>query len=262
MRFLPILLLGFGLACSSSTPSPRDTTSVQAPGPESALSSKTVLDLGDVTANPTHYEWFDFRPNVKKLILAGAPETQHVAILWYTALDGRVPLHRHAKTEAVYVIDGAQTDGKGTYAQGTVYFNPPGSGHEITASSGFFLIAYAAAPDFKNTSELAEYTPVPIDTTDPTSMRGASPPPAGSGVRIADIALDAAGGMSGRLIELTLPEDRYEYVGNYLLVLDGSCQLADATLGKQSLVVTKGVTPESFQLAAAGGPCRALAVSF
>ena len=240
MRFLPILLLGFGLACSSSTPSPRDTTSVQAPGPESALSSKTVLDLGDVTANPTHYEWFDFRPNVKKLILAGAPETQHVAILWYTVPDGRVPLHRHAQTEAVYVIDGAQTDGKGTYAQGTVYFNPPGSGHEITASSGFFLLAYAAAPDFKNTSELAEYTPV----------------------RIADIALDAAGGMSGRLIELTLPEDRYEYVGNYLLVLDGSCQLADATLGKQSLVVTKGVTPESFQLAAAGGPCRALAVSF
>ena len=95
-----------------------------------------MLDLGDVTANPTHYEWFDFRPNVKKLILSGAPETQHVAILWYTVADGRVPLHRHAKTEAVYVIDGAQTDGKGSYAKGTIYFNPPGSGHEIKDSSG------------------------------------------------------------------------------------------------------------------------------
>ena len=83
-----------------------------------------------------------------------------------------------------------------------------------------------------------------------------------SGVRTADIALDASGGMSGRLIELTLPEDRYEYVGNYLLVLDGNCQLEQATLGKRSLVVTKGVTPESFQLAAAAGPCRVLGVSF
>src|SRR4051812_39497323 len=156
MRYVPTLLLGLGLACSSSTPFPRDTTSVQAPGPESAQNAKTVLDLGDVTANPTHYEWFDFRPNVKKLILAGAPETQHVAILWYTVPDGRVPLHRHAKTEAVYVIDGAQTDGKGTYATGTVYFNPPGSGHALENSFGFFLLAYAAAPDFKNTDDLAQ----------------------------------------------------------------------------------------------------------
>jgi quercetin dioxygenase-like cupin family protein len=262
MRYLSALLLASGLACSSSAPSPRDTTSVQAPDPESALSSKTVLDLVDVTVNPTRYEWFDFRPNVKKLILAGAPETQHVAILWYTVPDGRVPLHRHAKTEAVYVIDGAQTDAKGTYSKGTVYFNPPGSGHEIQDSSGFFLLAYAAAPDFKNTSELAGYTPVRIDTSDSTSMRGSSSPPAGSGVRTLDIALDGSGGMSGRLIELTLPEDRYEYVGNYLLVLDGSCRLAETTVRKQSLVVARSVIPESFPLAAAGGPCRVLGVSF
>jgi quercetin dioxygenase-like cupin family protein len=221
-----------------------------------------VLDLGDVTANPAHYTWFDFRPNVKKLILAGAPETEHVAILWYTVPDGRVGLHRHPKTESVYVMEGAQTDGKGTYSSGTLYFNPPGSGHEIKDSSGFFLLAYAAAPDFKNTSELAQYTPVRIDTTDPTTMRGAAPAPAGSGVRTLDVPLDGSGGMSARLIELTLSEDRYEYVGNYLLVLDGSCRLEAATLGQRSLVVTRGVTPESFQLAAAGGPCRALGVSF
>jgi quercetin dioxygenase-like cupin family protein len=199
---------------------------------------------------------------VKKLILAGAPETEHVAILWYTVPDGRVGLHRHPKTESVYVMEGAQTDGKGTYSSGTLYFNPPGSGHEIKDSSGFFLLAYAAAPDFKNTSELAQYTPVRIDTTDPTTMRGAAPAPAGSGVRTLDVPLDGSGGMSARLIELTLSEDRYEYVGNYLLVLDGSCRLEAATLGQRSLVVTRGVTPESFQLAAAGGPCRALGVSF
>ena len=48
------------------------------------LMTSTLLDLKDVKANPTAYEWFDFRPNVKKLILAGAAETEHVAILWYT----------------------------------------------------------------------------------------------------------------------------------------------------------------------------------
>jgi quercetin dioxygenase-like cupin family protein len=225
----------------------------------------TVLDLGDVTANPARYTWFDFRPSVKKLILAGAPETEHVAILWYTLPNGRVGLHRHPRTESVYVIDGAQTDGKGTYSKGTVYFNPPGSGHEIERSSGFFLLAYAAAPDFENTSDLAEYTPVRIDTSDATILRDLGP--AGSGVRTLDVALDRSGGMSGRLIELTSPEDRYGYLGNYLLVLDGSCQLAYATLGrqalgKQALAVAKGVKPESFQLAAAGGPCRVLGVSF
>src|SRR4029077_2765739 len=80
---LALLLLASGLACAGSS-FHRDTTDLP------AQSSRTVLDLGDVTAHPTHYEWFDFRPNVKKLILAGAPETAHVAILRYTVPDGRV----------------------------------------------------------------------------------------------------------------------------------------------------------------------------
>jgi hypothetical protein len=108
------------------------------------LATSIVLDVNDVAANPAPYAWFDFRPNVQKLILAGAPETQHIAILWYTVVDGAVGLHYHAKTESVYVIDGTQTDAKGTYTDGTVYFNPPTSGHAISASSGFFLLASAA----------------------------------------------------------------------------------------------------------------------
>lgn len=252
MRRLLALLL---LACSSSA-SPRSTTS------EQALSSKTILDLQDVSANPAGYEWFDFRPNVKKLILAGAAETEHVAILWYTVPDGRVGLHRHAQTEAVYVIDGSQTDAKGTYATGTIYFNPPGSGHALEDSSGLFLLAYAAPPDFKDTASIVDYTPLRLDTTDPALLSDAAPPPAGSGVRTLDIALDSSGGMSGRLIELSSPEDRYEYVGNYLLVLEGTCQLSESALGKQSLVVARSVKPEPFAIAAAGGPCRLLGVSF
>jgi hypothetical protein len=222
-----------------------------------------VLELADLTANPSHYEWFDFRPNVKKLILAGAPETEHVAILWYTVPDGHVGLHRHSKTESVYVIDGSQTDGKGAYPKGTVYFNPPGSGHEITNSSGFFLLAYAAPPDFAHTDDIAEYTPVRIDTADPQLMSAPETGTTGTGTHTVDIPLDSAGGMSGRFIEITSPEGRYEYLGNYLLVLGGSCQVSGVPLGKQALVVAKSVKPESFQVAApASSSCLALGVSF
>ncbi|HTV22992.1 MAG TPA: cupin domain-containing protein, partial [Polyangiaceae bacterium] len=123
-------MLSSAAAVSVACTTGNDTTDVLALTP-----AKTVLDLVDVKSNPENYEWFDFRPNVKKLILSGAAETEHVAILWYTVVDGSVGLHLHSKTESVYVIDGTQTDAKGVYPTGTVYFNPPGSGHAISDSS-------------------------------------------------------------------------------------------------------------------------------
>jgi hypothetical protein len=254
---LGLLLLASGLACASAA-APRDTTTSAVPAP----SSTTVLDLGDVLAHPPNYEWFDFRPNVKKLILAGAPETEHVAILWYTVPQGSVGLHLHSKTESVYVIDGGQTDGKGVYPKGTVYFNPPGSGHAISDSSGFFLLAYAAPPDFKNTAAIGEYSPVRIDTADPNLMQAAASEPTGGAARVLPVPLDGSGGMSARFIELSSPEARYDYVGNYLLALRGSCQVAGVQLAERGLIVTKSVKPEPLSVAATAGSCTALGVSF
>ena len=140
----PVLSFCFALllaACDGDKTCPvidagTDSGSDDATAP--GLTTETVLDLDDVTTNPGGpYDWFDFKPNVKKLILAGAPETQHVAILWYTITEGAVGLHYHAKTESVFVIDGTQTDAKGVYPTGTVYFNPPGSGHEIMHTRDF-----------------------------------------------------------------------------------------------------------------------------
>ena len=104
-------------ASSAADGAPIDEASTDAGSSDEsdASSALTVLDLDDVKTNPTSYEWFDFKPNVKKLILAGAAETQHIAILWYTITEGGVALHYHAKTESVYVIDGTQTDDKGVY---------------------------------------------------------------------------------------------------------------------------------------------------
>lgn len=245
------------IVCCAGCSSKDDSTAVQAP------SSKTVLDLSAVKTTPAAYDWFDFRPNVKKLILSGAAETEHVAILWYTVADGSVGLHYHSKTESVFVIDGTQTDAKGVYPTGTVYFNPPGSGHAIAQSSGFFVLAYASPPDFAKTDAIGEYTPVRIDTTDPGFMDAHPFERKRAGVQTFDARLDAAGGLSAQFIELSASANDYEYSGNYLLVLDGRCDLDGQTFGKETLVVTRAVAPEPFKVGAApGAVCRAMGVSF
>lgn len=275
-----IIALGLSAACSDDDSTPADaSTDAQAPADANASddagedaaaeltdaqvsSGVTVLDLNDVKTNPTPYDWFDFRPNVKKLILSGAAETEHVAILWYTTTDGGVGLHYHSKTESVYVIDGTQTDAKGVYPTGTFYFNPPGSGHEIMKSSGFFILAYAAPPDFMRTDLIEEYTPLRIDTTaeDFTSTNPFEQKK--KGVRVFEAPLDTAGGLSAAFVEITSSND-YAYTGNYVLVLKGSCHIDDVTYGENTIVVAKTVEPRAYTVAAAkDGSCLAVGVSF
>jgi hypothetical protein len=255
MNFRELSIMALGIVCLAGCGSD-DSTETPAP------SSITVLDLEDLTTDPAAYEWFDFRENVKKLILSGAAETEHVAILWYTITEGSVGLHYHSKTESVYVIDGTQTDAKGVYPTGTVYFNPPGSGHQISDSTGFFILAYASPPDFANTSLIAEYTPIRIDTNalDLTSVYPFEQKKAGLGIYTAP--LDPAGGMSAEFIEITSSED-YAYAGNYLLVLEGRCDIDGVTFGQDMLVVAKTVEQRRYTVTATeNGACLAMGVSF
>jgi hypothetical protein len=229
---------------------------------DGGLEAKAVLDLAEVAANPDDYEWFDFRPNLKKLILAGAAETEHIAILWYMVDDGGVALHYHGQTESVYVIDGTQTDAKGTYETGTVYFNPPGSGHQVTDSSGFFLLAYAAPPDFMGVDMIEEYTPIKLDTEDPDFIADQAFEEGAEGVQTFAPELDSEGGMSAEFIETSSAEG-YDYEGNYVLVLDGSCTIDGESYTQDMLAVTTGVAAEAFVIAAGeDSTCLALAVSF
>src|SRR5688572_26800748 len=202
-------------ACSTDDD---DSTDVE------GLGDKTVLDLNAVKTSPEGYDWFDFRPNVQKLILAGDEATEHIAILWYTVTDGMVGLHYHSKTESVYVIDGTQTDAKGVYPTGTLYFNPPGSGHQISNSSGFFILAYASPPDFASTDLIQDYTPVRIETRAPELKTSFPFELKSAGTQTFGIPIDAAGGMSGELIEISAA-GTYEYTGNYVLVIEGSCTI-------------------------------------
>jgi hypothetical protein len=247
---------------ATALPADAGTDAVDPPPDAQGLSAETVLDLNDVKTNPGPYDWFDFKPNVKKLILAGVPETEHVAILWYTITEGAVGLHYHAKTESVFVVDGTQTDAKGVYPTGTVYFNPPGSGHEIMHSSGFFLLAYAAPPDFANTSLIGEYTPIRIDTSAADLTTAYPFVESEAGVRVFSPALDSTGGMTAAFIDIT-SLGSYVYSGNYLLVLKGSCDVEGVTIAKDKLVVGKAVTPRSYKIAAStGSTCLVMGVSF
>jgi hypothetical protein len=268
--FLAAAVLTFAEACADDTvvvelEDAGEDASVDA-GPsgdeDAGLEPKAALDLADVAAHPDDYEWFDFRPNLKKLILAGAAETEHIAILWYMVDDGGVAPHYHAKTESVYVIDGTQTDAKGTYETGTVYFNPPGSGHEVTDSSGFFLLAYAAPPDFMSTDMIGEYTPIKLDTEDPDFVSDQAFEEAAEGIQTFAPDLDSMGGMSAEFIETSAAES-YSYEGNYVLVLDGTCEIDGESFAEDMLVATTGVEPLAFAIAAGDdGACLALAVSF
>jgi hypothetical protein len=246
-----------GLTACSGDPETEPVTA-----PKTEIASAKIYDLPKIVAKPEPYDWFDFRPNIQKLILAGVPESRHIAILWYTVDDGGVALHYHAKTESVYVIDGAQTDGKGTYDTGTVYFNPPGSGHQVTDSGGFFLLAYAAPPDFTATDKIEDYTPITIDTKDPDLTLSYDFAKQPSGAHVFEPALAADGGLSASFFELS-GTDSYGFVGNYLLVLDGSCDVEGVTLPKQQLVVADGVDPLPYAVKASkGAKCLALGVSF
>ena len=82
------------------------------------------------------------------------------------------------------------------------------------------------------------------------------------GVRTYETPLDTEGGMRGELIEITTAT-AHAFSGNYVLVLEGNCDIDGASRGEDMLVVAQTVTPEPFEVAASeGATCLALGVSF
>lgn len=251
-----------GVGSSASTAIATDIPETAQAESYSGLSNSTVVDLNDLTANPSNYDFFNFRPNLEKLILAGAADTEHISILWYTIPDGSVGLHYHSMTESVYAIDGTQTDAKGVYPTGSLYFNPPGSGHEITNSTGFFVLAYASPPDFANTDLIEEYTPVQINTADPELETAYPFEEMQDGISVYDVPLDPEGGMSSQFISSTSPET-YDYVGNYLLVLRGTCSIDGTSFSEKMLVVATTTETQLYEVSAPeDSSCLALGLSF
>lgn len=227
-----------------------------------SLSRSTIVDLQDLKTNPKHYDFFTFRPNLAKLILSGTAATRHISILWYTLPNGSVRLHYHSMTESVYTINGTQTDAKGVYPTGPLYFNPPGSGHAISDSTGFFILAYASPPDFKKTDLIKDYTPMHINTAAPDLEARYPFKQQQDDVWVYHVPLDPQGGMRCEFIKSTSSKG-YTYTGNYLLVLRGSCHIDGTTFNDDKLVVATTIEPQSYDVSAAkDSSCLLLGVSF
>jgi len=265
--FKPSFMVALGLASFTGFINPVGATDepesfVALEETASSLSNSTIVNLNDLIADPNDYDFFTFRPNLEKLILSGTADSEHISILWYTIPDGSVGLHYHSMTESVYAIDGTQTDAKGVYPSGSLYFNPPGSGHQISNSSGFFILAYAAPPDFANTNLIEDYTPVQINTADPDLETLYPFEAVQDGVLVYSIPLDAQGGMSSKFIQ-TSSSESYPYTGNYLLVLRGDCTINGTAFGENMLVVATTVETQDYSVSSAeGNSCLALGLSF
>lgn len=66
----------------------------------------------------------------------GAPA---VALLRY-APGARVPKHRHTGLETILVLEGAQSDERGTYPTGSFILNPEGSVHSVWSDTGCVVL--------------------------------------------------------------------------------------------------------------------------
>lgn len=94
-----------------------------------------------------------FREGVEILpICEGEPA---VALLRY-APGSSVPEHRHTGLETIYVLEGAQSDERGTYGVGTLVLNPEGSRHSVWSEEGCVVLIEWERPVVFTAGEAAE----------------------------------------------------------------------------------------------------------
>ncbi|HEX4352481.1 MAG TPA: hypothetical protein VHZ95_06195, partial [Polyangiales bacterium] len=68
--------------------------------------------------------------------------------------------------------------------------------------------------------------------------------------------------MSAEFIEITSSES-YDYSGNYLLIIRGTCDIEGMTLGKDRVVVSNTIEPQPYKLTKSNDDsCLAMGVSF
>jgi anti-sigma factor ChrR (cupin superfamily) len=93
-----------------------------------------------------HAVYQPFRDGVEiSPIVTGEPA---VALLRYAPGAG-VPKHLHHGLETILVLEGSQSDERGTYDTGSLVFNPEGSIHSVWSDAGcVVLIQWARGVEF------------------------------------------------------------------------------------------------------------------
>ena len=68
-----------------------------------------------------------------------------IAILRYEP-GASAPLHQHVGTETILVLDGSQSDERGTYGKGDMVINPPGTRHSVRSPEGCVVLLHWDKP--------------------------------------------------------------------------------------------------------------------
>lgn len=77
----------------------------------------------------------ELRPGVDIHVLHETPDGARVAILRYAA-GAQVPAHRHEGYEYIHVLEGEQSDERGSYGAGSFVVNEPGMTHSVRSERG------------------------------------------------------------------------------------------------------------------------------
>jgi anti-sigma factor ChrR (cupin superfamily) len=75
-------------------------------------------------------------------IKTGSPA---IAILRY-APGAKVPHHLHTGLETILVLEGVQSDERGSYGKGTLVLNPEGSSHSVWSEHGCVVLIQWEGP--------------------------------------------------------------------------------------------------------------------
>jgi anti-sigma factor ChrR (cupin superfamily) len=81
----------------------------------------------------------DLRDGVEIHVLNEAPDGARAAILRYRA-GAEVPTHRHEGYEYIYVLEGEQSDERGSYGAGSFVINEPGVSHRVRSRNGCVIL--------------------------------------------------------------------------------------------------------------------------
>jgi anti-sigma factor ChrR (cupin superfamily) len=79
------------------------------------------------------------RPGVEIHVLYEIPGGTRAAVLRY-APGAEVPAHRHEGHEYIYVLQGEQSDERGTYRAGSFVVNEPGVVHSVHSRGGCVVL--------------------------------------------------------------------------------------------------------------------------
>jgi anti-sigma factor ChrR (cupin superfamily) len=107
------------------------------------------VQLNDLFHFATHqdgFAWQPYKKGVDIFRLYGDGVTGPTAALVRYREHGEVPMHEHPGYEHILILSGSQRDANGTYKEGTLIINPPGTRHKVHSDAGCIVLAIYEKP--------------------------------------------------------------------------------------------------------------------